>query len=277
MLELGRPPLKEEFEHYDELREKVGTANKAKNLYVTHFGDKTLAQAFESRRNDLQVYLALSNFKKRVPFKNLPDGLRADMKTFFGGYQTALEQSQGLLFSAGNPENISKLCDDTPFGYLDEQALYVHSSLFGELHPVLRIYIGCAEVLYGDLKDIDIIKIHKRSGKVSLLKYDDFERKPLPELQERVKVNLRRQTIEVFDHQSSEDQQLLYFKERFMADDHPARASWEAFTCRLQGLGLDLETGYGPTKRELLALFECNGVTMNLDQQEHPEDINEPE
>lgn len=277
MLELGRPPLREEFERYDELREKVGTANKAKNLYATHFGDKTLARAFESRRNDLQVYLALSNFKKRVPFKNLPDGLRTDMKTFFGGYQSALEDSQALLFSAGNPENIAQLCDETAFGYLDEQALYVHRSLFGELHPVLRIYVGCAEVLYGDLKDIDIIKIHKRSGKVSLLKYDDFEAKPLPELQERVKVNLRRQTIEVFDHQSSEDHQLLYIKERYVADDHPTKANWEAFTRRLQGFGLDLETGYGPTKRELLAFFESNGVTMNLDQQEDSEDINELE
>jgi len=277
MLELGRPPLKEEFERYDELREKVGTVNKAKNLYVAQFGEETLAQAFEARRNDLQVYLALSNFKRRVPFKNLPNGLRTDMKAFFGGYQAALEESQLLLFSAGNPENIVQFCDDTPFGYLDEQALYVHRSLFGELHPVLRIYVGCAEILYGDLNDIDIIKIHKRSGKVSLLKYDGFETKPLPELQERVKVNLRRQTIEVFDHQSSEDRQLLYFKERYVAGDHPARAEWEAFSRWLQSLGLELGTGYGPTRRELCALLESKGVSINFDGEANSSEINEPE
>jgi hypothetical protein len=62
------------------------------------------------------------------------------------------------------------------------------------------MYIGCAGVLYGDLHDAHVIKIHKRSRKMSLLKYDDFEKNPLPELVERVKINLRKQTIEVFDH-----------------------------------------------------------------------------
>jgi hypothetical protein len=45
-----------------------------------------------------------------------------------------------------------------------------------------------------------LVKIHKQSGKISRHKYDDFEGKALPELLERIKVNLRRQVYEFFDH-----------------------------------------------------------------------------
>lgn len=65
-----------------------------------------------------------------------------------------------------------------------------------DLHPILRIYVGCAELLAGDLREIDVIKLHKRSGKVSLLRYDDFERTPLPELIERIRVNLSQQDLD---------------------------------------------------------------------------------
>jgi DNA phosphorothioation-associated putative methyltransferase len=276
MLELGRIPRKDEFDRYDELRKAVGSTNKAKKLFVQRFGEETLNKAFELRRNDLQVYLALSNFRRQVPFKHLPDGLRIDIKNFLGGYKQAAEDSQALLFSAGKPEVITKLCDDTSFGFLDHQALFIHRSLILELHPVLRIYVGCAEVLYGDLKDVDIIKIHKQSGKVSLLKYDNFEGKVLPELLERIKVNLRRQVIEVFDHCSTERQQVLYFKERYVSKDHPEREKWEAFSNWLESLGLDLEIGYG-YKQELLDFLESRGLTGELDKWEESLQVNERE
>ena len=275
ILELGRVPTKDEFDRIDDLRKEVGSINKAKNLFVQRFGEETLSKVFELRRNDLQVYLALSNFRRQVPFKHLPDGLRIDIKNFLGGYKAAVEESQSLLFSAGNPEVITGLCDDTSFGFLDHQALFIHRSLIQELHPILRIYVGCAEVLYGDLKDIDIVKIHKRSGKVTLLKYDNFEGKAVPELQERTKVNLRRQVIEVFDHRSTERQEVLYFKERYVPKNHPEREKWEEFSTWLKSLGLNLERGYGPYKHELLSFFERRGMTTELEQWDDTLHINE--
>ena len=41
---------------------------------------------------------------------------------------------------------------------------------------MLRVYVGCATQLYGDVEGVDLIKIHMTSGKVSLMKYDDFRR-----------------------------------------------------------------------------------------------------
>ena len=92
------------------------------------------------------------------------------------------------------------------------------------------VLLGSAEMLYGDLDQADIIKIHKRSGKVTALIYDDFENKPLPELQLRVKINLRTQRVDLFDHgQSDAWGQLLYFKEQYVTSEHPQYGEWQAF------------------------------------------------
>jgi DNA phosphorothioation-associated putative methyltransferase len=261
MLDLGRLPLQNEFERYGELLSAVGSLAKARALFTRRFGEDTLRKASELRRNDLLVYMALSNFQKPVPFKHLPESLKADVKIFLGGYKKGLEETLSLLFAAGKPETITRLCDETSSGYLTRKALFVHRSLLPLLHPILRIYVGCAELLAGDLRQIDIIKLHKASGKVSLLRYDDFENKPLPELVERIKVNLRQQSVDVFDHRSSERQEVLYFKERYVALEHPDRETWESFGIKLQELGFDLSAGYGPTKQELLAVLDTNLIS----------------
>jgi DNA phosphorothioation-associated putative methyltransferase len=144
--------------------------------------------------------------------------------------------------------------------------LYIHKSLVRDLHPVLRIYIGCAGILYGEIQNADIIKIHKWSGKVTLLKYDDFEGKPLPELLERVKVNLRKQRIDVFDHQSPTNQQLLYFKEFYVGKNHPSWPKWKKFSNKLRKLGFDDNAAFGPSKPEFLELIEQKGLTPNLNK-----------
>ena len=144
--------------------------------------------------------------------------------------------------------------------------MYFHKSLIDDLHPILRIYVGCSAILYGDIKSADIIKIHRKSGKVTLLKYDDFENKPLPELQERVKVNLRKQRIDVFDHRSKTNQQLLYFKELYVGKDHPSKTKWEKFSKKLKKLGFDDNAAFGPSKQEFLELIEQKGLTPNLNK-----------
>lgn len=215
MLELGRLPDHTEFDQYLSLMQLVGSVKKAKNLYLNKFGSDILIRAAESRRKDLLVYLALSNFRKLVPFRHLPQSLKLDIKSFFGTYQHAITEGRGMLFKAGDPIVITELCNNTKCGVLDEQALYIHKTLVQELHPVLRIYIGCAEILFGDLSIADIIKIHKRSGKVTLLRYSGFDAEAIPRLLERIKINLQKQLIFVYDHSRDNRPSLLYNKESF--------------------------------------------------------------
>ena len=266
MIELGRIPRQEEFKETKDLRSKFGTPNSAKKLFVEKFGEETLTQAFELRKNDILVYLALSNFNKRVPFYHLSNRVQNDIKTFLGSYKSGLEKSRELLFSIGDTDVITELCNKTEFGYFDHKALYINRDLIKDLHPILRIYIGCAGILYGDLKNVDIIKIHKKSGKVTLLIYDDFEKKSFPELIERVKVNLRKQQIDFFDHKSETHQQVLYFKERYVPDKYPLKEKWVKFSKKLSKIGIDSTVMYGPSKQELLELTKNHGLTINLNK-----------
>ncbi|MFP4351178.1 MAG: DNA phosphorothioation-associated putative methyltransferase, partial [Desulfococcaceae bacterium] len=268
VLQFGRSPRENEFDRYEEFRQKIGTPGRGVKLFIRKFGAEPLDQAAQARREDLLVYLALVHFRKPAPLSQLPPSLKTDIKTFVGPYKQALTQGRDLLFQAGDPAVIAAYCRRMSFGHRDRQALYVHQNLLNDLPPVLRVYVGCAGVLYGDLRIADIIKIHQHSGKVSLLRFDDFENKPLPELQERIKIDLRRQEVFIFDHTTGPDRQLLYFKERFVARDHPLREKWETFGRKLQkALGLDPETiGYGPTKTEYLNMLQERNLTAGLNR-----------
>ena len=264
MLRLGRLPEPEEYPQTGELREKVGSPKSALRMFVQKGGGEEVKKAADYRKRDLLVYVALANLWKRVPFGHLSQSLRFDIREFFGNYTVALEKGMELLYAAGDTGEIELACEDLKVGWQDEQALYIHRSVLDELPPVLRAYVGCATALFGDVSQTDVIKLHKTSGKVTFLGYDDFEGKPLPELRNRIKVNLRTRWVQVFDH--SADGQLLYFKERFVGANHPRRAQMEAFSVKLRKLGIAEQVGFGPTLKGFRELIERHGLNMNLNR-----------
>ena len=264
MLRLGRLPEPEEYPQTGELREKVGSPKSALRMFVQKGGGEEVKKAAENRKRDLLVYVALANLRKRVPFGHLSQSLRFDIREFFGNYTVALEKGMELLYAAGDTGEIELACEDLKVSWQDEQALYIHRSVLDELPPVLRAYVGCATALFGDVSQTDIIKLHKASGKVTFLGYDDFEGKPLPELRNRIKVNLRTRWVQVFDH--STDGQLLYFKERFVGASHPRRTEMEAYSAKLRKLGIAEQVGFGPTLKGFRELIERHGLNMNLNR-----------
>jgi hypothetical protein len=67
----------------------------------------------------------------------------------------------------------------------------------------------------------------------------------------RIKIDLKRLFVTVIDHTNGAEHQLLFFKERFLAKDHPDRPNMERFSAKLRKLGLREETiGYGPSKEK---------------------------
>lgn len=264
MLQLGRLPEPEEYPQTGELREKIGSPKVALRILVQKGGGDEVRQAAENRRRDLLVYVALANLRKRVPFGHLSQNLRFDIREFFGNYTVALQEGMELLYAAGDTGEIELACEELKLGCQDKQALYIHRSVLDELPPVLRAYVGCATTLFGDVSQTDVIKLHKASGKVTFLGYDDFEGKLLPELRNRIKVNLRTRWVQVFDH--SADGQLLYFKERFMASSHPRRAEMEVFSAKLRKLGLSDTLLMGPSKAAFAGLLEKAGLNDNLNK-----------
>ena len=263
-IELGRMPAPEEFARHGELVQALGSAKRGMTLLERKGGAEALKRAAEARRNDLLVYLGLANLRRKVPFGHLSPRLRLDVREFFGNYQRALEQGLELLYAAGDPGEVELACEGLKIGWQDGQALYVHRSVVDLLPGVLRAYVGCATALFGDVAQADVVKIHKTSGKVTFLVYDDFEGKPLPELQHRIKVNLKTRWVQAFDHRQAG--QLLYFKERFVAPDHPRLREMAAFSAKVRKLGITEQVGFGPTKAELSTILEKNGLNGNLNR-----------
>jgi DNA phosphorothioation-associated putative methyltransferase len=100
------------------------------------------------------------------------------------------------------------------------------------------VFVECGAILYGDPHEADIIKLHLRSRKVSFLVYDDFFRRPFPELKTRIKVDLARLQVAVFEYGYALPAQLLFYKERFLAADHPLRPRIEQLSKRLEKLDM---------------------------------------
>jgi len=251
-IDLGRLAEPDEFDRCLALREAVGVPATVFRTLVRQRGSDRLDASRDARRDDLKVFLALNMFERRRSFSSLPESLRRDIKTIFGSYQIAQEEAQALLFSAGRIDAIRDACTKAAsrgLGFLDGvHSLQFHSSLARELPPVLRVYLGCAARLYGDVETADVVKLHIQSGKVSLMSYDEFTENALPELIERVKINLRRQQIDFFEYGTAgTPAQPLYFKSRYIG---PGFAHYEdqiRFDQRLRETGLDL-SGFGPSR-----------------------------
>ena len=149
-------------------------------------------------------------------------------------------------------------------GFLDGMhSLQVHSVLVEQLPPQLRTYVGCAEKLYGDIEQADLVKIHIGSGKVTLVEYDSFDKTPLPRLATRVKVNLREQSVDYFHYQDYPDPPILYLKSRYMASSQSGYAKQKRFDQKLEGLGLFDFSGFGPSPAYFFANLEGSGHRLS--------------
>ncbi len=203
-LDLGRIPANDEFDFSDRLRQVAGSHNKAHQALVKHFGEDLLNEAHQKRRDDLLVYFALGLFEKRQAQIKMPNSLKRDIKAFFSSYTAAIDEARKILFLVGDTTIIQKACElahqQFRCGDMQEGHSYTfHKNLLFDAPKELRIYIGCATQLYGDLDDIQLIKVHITSGKVSLMGYKDWETET-PLLVERIKIKMREQDIDFFDY-----------------------------------------------------------------------------
>ena len=248
-LGLGRLPREGEYPRLPDLRAAVGTPQAALKKLREERGEASLEAARRGRMDDLLVYLALNLFERRRSFRRLPENLQRDIAGFWGSYAEAQAGAEALLYSLGKTAVIHEACvsaSQAALGCLDgDHALQLHASLVPRLPAVLRAYVGCASRLYGEVEAADLVKIHVQSGKLSLMTYDDFAGKPLPRLLERVKVNLRTQSVQFFDYGEAGNEQLLYNKSRYLTADFERYDDQVRFDEDLSKLELDL-SGFGP-------------------------------
>ncbi|WP_321952610.1 DNA phosphorothioation-associated putative methyltransferase [Paraburkholderia bannensis] len=252
-LTLGRAPAPNEVADLQKDLRDFGSISTALRVLKEIKGDgvNELDRAAALRADDVRVYFSSLQFDRRPPYSKLEPQLQIDVKAFFGSYQAALAAGRNLLFSLSDVEQIGDACrraEEEGVGWLEPGiSLQLHTALIERLPPILRAYVGCATVLYGDIASADLLKIHIRSGKLTVMKFDDFSGSPLPRMIQRVKINLRRQELSIFDYGEMYPSPYLYRKSRFLNEESPAYAEQVLFEEALEDLNEFSFEEYGPS------------------------------
>ena len=266
-LDLGRFAERDEIENLEEIEKSFNSYGRALRLIATHFDIKLLHKARNIRTDDLKVYLAIQQFSKRPKYRTLSVHLQRDLKAFFGNYASGQAAGVQLLLSCANMEILSEACKIAAgegLGYLEEgHSLQLHVSLVDRLPAALRAYVACGLVLWDSLSEIQLLKIHIGSGKLSLMEYENFDLSPLPKLKRRVKINIRKLDYTIFDYGSVENPQpLLYFKSKYLNEESDTFAEQVNFDQKLEELNLVPNGTYGPSELELNELFSSKRLTI---------------
>jgi DNA phosphorothioation-associated putative methyltransferase len=239
---LGRLPAPDELPEAGAIAERFGSLNRAFALVRKVTGEAAWEAIRQRRVEDLLVYLALSRFCKRPTHSQLPRTLQADMRAFFGSYARACQQADEMLFRAGDPEAIDDAAKKSMVGKLLPDDLYVHRSALGMLEPLLRVYEGCGRAYLGEVEGANLVKIHRRTGKLSYLVHPDFETEPHPALLRCVKLNLRTRQLECYEYAHSANPPILHRKETFLHPNHPLHAKFARLTRQEEQHGLLTDT-----------------------------------
>lgn len=230
---------------------------KDRDLEETYYFNIQLS-AVKETTDDVLTYLALARIRNESVLSSMPVVLKETVKKHLGNNIRAIAESRKLIAAMAQPGIVKKACEETAFGFQDDEAIWIHTSLIGKLDPVLRVYIGCSSFFFGNPALADIVKIHKNSSKITYYLYDDFENKHLPEMHDRIKVDLSRQKADHFDHRNHRKPEVVYFKERFISPDDSRYNLWKDFSRHLESRGISPEgihTEQNNRLREVLDSF----------------------
>ena len=164
------------------------------------------------------------------------------MRAFFGSYAKACAEADDLLFKAGDAAAIDAACGRSRIGKILPDDLYVHRTALNALEPVLRIYEGCGRAYLGEVEEANVIKIHRRSGKISYLVYPGFDTDPHPALARCFRLDLRSRKLDCYDYAATANPPILHRKETFLCAEHPLFDKFARLTRQEEREGLLTDT-----------------------------------
>jgi DNA phosphorothioation-associated putative methyltransferase len=266
-LDLGRFAEPEEVSDLAAVLRTLGSLASAEKIIAKHYDLSLLESAAKTRTDDLRLFMATQQFAKRPPYGKLEPRLQRDIKAFFGDYKSAQDAGLRLLVEAAEPPIILAACKDAAargHGWLDgEHSLQLHLSMVERLPAVLRAYVTCGLILWDSLTDVQLVKIHIGSGKLTLMEFDGFDESPIPLLRRRIKVHVRRLNYEIFEYGSAAfPKPALYRKSRYLNEDYPGYAEQLAFDEALERHKLISDDERDPSPERLSALLEVKRLAI---------------
>lgn len=219
--ERGRLPEKGELPQEEQIKAEFRTIQRAFHVILQATDPQEWEAIAQKRRQDLMVYLALSQFSRRPKLGDLAPEVQEDIKALFGSYKQACSQADQMLFSIGNLDTIAECCRNSPVGRKLGNALWVHISALEALAPLLRLYEGCASRTSGRLETANVIKFHTKVPKISYRFYPDFDSDPHPILHTSMEVDLRDLHVSYRDFDGDDDPPILHQKDALVLPDYP--------------------------------------------------------
>lgn len=228
--ERGRLPIGEELQGYPDLLAKFGTVRRAFQVVVQATDAQEWYAISETRRQDLLVYIALSNFDREdnrgettssLKFRQLASVIQHDIKGLFGNYQQACTAANLMLLSLGNLKAVAERCQASEIGKKSSNSLLVHVSALDSLDPLLRLYEGCASRTIGRPEELTVVKFHTSRPKISYLFYPDFDREPHPRLRTNMQIDLQDLHVYYRDYNPDDNPPVLHQKELLLQSDYP--------------------------------------------------------
>ncbi|MBD2181331.1 DNA phosphorothioation-associated putative methyltransferase [Planktothrix sp. FACHB-1355] len=205
-------------------------------LQATEAGEWDMIK--QKRRSDLLLYLALSEFKDYVQFKDIEPVVQKDIKALFGSYKKAREEAEDILFSLGDLSVVAKCCEESAIGHKRPNALFIHVSALSELDYRLRIYEGCASRTIGRMDEVTLIKFHTKQPKISYLFYPDFDTDPHPKLHTSMHIDLRDLHVSYRDYSDLQDPPVWHRKETVLTPNYPGYEKFAKLSEQEENRGL---------------------------------------
>jgi DNA phosphorothioation-associated putative methyltransferase len=218
--------------------------------------------ASEDRRGELLVRFALARLRRRSKFRVLPESLQRDVKALFGSYKEACTRADELLFSIGDPRVVQRAASASPIGKRTTEALYAHVDAIDLLPSQLRVFIGAADALIGQVPHATLVKAHLDKPRVSYLVYPDFDTNPHPALAESWVVDFRELDVRPHDYRDRENPPILHRKDLFVAPDHPRLTTFKRLTEQEEKHGLLDDAQSIGTRRAWSERLQESGWTL---------------
>ena len=236
--ERGRLPVKGELENELQLKEEFRTFRQAFKVILQVTKEEEWDLIMEKRRQDLLLYLALSQFDRRPKMRELSPEVKQDIKSLFGSYNSACVLADAMLYQVGKLEIIAELCQNQSLGRKLKNSLLIHISALESLETLLRLYEGCASRTVGRLEEANVIQFSWRIPKITYLFYPDFDENPHPSLHTRMQIQLTDLRVYYSDYSQEENPPILHYKDSLVTPDYPLYETFKQLTQKEQELGL---------------------------------------
>lgn len=236
--ERGRMPIRGELSSESQIIQEFGSLHRAFQVILQVTDEKDWKKITEQKREDLLLYLALTNFDFRPKFGELPTLMQTDIKSLFGSYRRGCQQADEVLHSLGNLSLVKEECERSPIGKKSPKSLTVHITALESLNILLRLYEGCASRTIGRPQETTLIRFYTDQPKIGYLFVPNFDSDPHPVIQTQMEIDLRTLRVYYQDFDPNDNPPVLHRKDAFVLPNYPNYEKFAKLTRQEEDWGL---------------------------------------